>query len=408
MRRTVLVALCLLASPLAAQITIQHGGSLSEIINNLYGGNGIQLKVTGHQAHFGDSQDFQNFSSTLQRVLQSHPLFPIPSAVGLVSYRFNEQTGTYERIQGALGPLLADRGVTTGKGTLTISSTYTFSDFDQINGRDSVDLTLRHCLLPQCVTNIASPFLQDTINVNVRLRLKSQALTLSTVYGVTNNLDIGLVLPYLRSDLSVATNARIIPGPESVPPSPHEFDLNIETPGQSATGTAVGIGDLVARAKLRILPRWPVDAAVLADVSLPTGDKENFLGTGEVRVKATFVASKVIRKLVPHLNLGYEANMGESKLNTIDYRIGSEFVVREKLTITGDILGVIRPSAESLFESSALGGRSLVGRSEIDGALGGKWQVTPNRAFLFNLLVPMNDRGIRANSVITAGVQVAL
>lgn len=410
MRRTVLavVGFCLFAGVGQAQITVQHGSTLSEIINNLYGGNGIQLKVTGHQAHFGDSQDFQNFSVTLQRVLQSRPLFPIPSAVGLVSYKFNEQTGTYERVQGSLGPLIADRGATTGKGTLTISTTYTFSDFDQINGKDTVDLTLRHCLLPQCVANIASPYLQDVINVNVRLRLKSQALAISGVYGVTDNLDVGVVVPYLRNDLTVRTDARIIPGPLSVPPDPHEFDLNIETPGQFATGHAVGIGDLVARAKLRLFPKRAVDVAILADVSLPTGNKEDFLGTGEVRAKATLVASKVIRRLVPHLNVGYEANTGESKLNSIDYRVGSEFALRDTLTITGDILGVVRPTAKDLFTSTALGDQTLVGRSEIDGAIGAKWQITKNRALLFNLIVPMNNTGIRANSSVTFGLQAAL
>src|SRR6185436_3613397 len=138
MRRNVVIFLAALlcANVAGAQVTIQHGNTLSQLINNLYGGNGIQLKDTGHQAHFGESEDFQNFSETLQRVLQSHPLFPIPSAVGLVSYKFNEQTGTYERIQRSLGPLLADRGATTGKGTLTISGTYSFSNFDQINGNN--------------------------------------------------------------------------------------------------------------------------------------------------------------------------------------------------------------------------------------------------------------------------------
>src|SRR5207253_1271955 len=220
MKRLSLMALVLVARAATAQITVQHGNTLSQLINNLYGGNGIQLKETGHQAHFGESGDFQNFSLTLQRVLQSHPLFPIPSAVGLVSYRFNEATGTYERVQGSLGPLLADRGATTGKGTFTVSGTYSFSDFNRVNGADSIELVLHHCLLPQCVTNIASPYLQDTIHVNVRFRLKSQALTMSAVYGLTDRLDLGVVIPYLRNDLSVLTDAVIVPGPNSLPPDP--------------------------------------------------------------------------------------------------------------------------------------------------------------------------------------------
>lgn len=405
----VVLALLLSSSIASAQVTIQHGNTLSDLINNLYGGNGIQLKDTGHQAHFGESNDFQNFSSTLQRVLQSHPLFPIPSAVGLVSYKFNEQTGTYERVQGSLGPLLADRGATTGKGTFTVSGTYSFSNFDQVNGANSIDLVLHHCLLPACVSNIASPYLQDTIHVNVLLRLKSQALTMSAVYGLNDRLDVGIVVPYIRNDLQVMTNAVIVPGPNSVPPDPHQFDLNVETPGQYGTGTAVGIGDVVARAKFRLLPKaTPFDTAVLADLSLPTGDKHNFLGTGELRTKVTFVASTSVRNLIPHLNVGYEANWGESKLNAVDYRFGSEYAVRPTVTLSGEILGVVRPSASKLFQTTALEGQTLIGRSEIDGAFGGKWQLSKNRAFLFNLLFPLNDTGLRASSVVTIGIQGTL
>ncbi len=411
MRRSALlmVGSLLFAHLAGAQVTVQHGATLSGLINNLYGGNGIQLKNTGHQAHFGQSGDLEAFTSTLQHVLQSHSLFPIPSAVGLVSYRFNEQTGTYERVQGSLGPLLADRGVTTGKGTLTISGTYNFSDFDRVNGADSIDLVLRHCLLPVCTGgNPNAPFLTDTIDVNVKFRLKSQALTLSTVYGVSNNLDIGLVVPYIRNDLQVSANAVIVPGPDS-PVGPHVFDPSVETPGQYGTGTAIGIGDIVARAKLRILPKLAnVDSAILADVMVPTGDNENFLGTGELRAKLTYVGSVKIRKLIPHINIGYEANFKESKLNAIDYRLGTEYALRDSVTLSAELLGIGRPSSGGLFQSPVLVGRPLVARSEIDGALGGKWQLSKNRAFLFNFIVPLNETGVRASSVVTAGIQGTL
>jgi hypothetical protein len=400
------LALFFFAHVAAAQVTIQHGATLSDLINNLYGGNGIQLKETGHQAHFGQTGDLEAFTSTLQNVLQSHSLFPIPSAVGLVSYRFNEQTGTYERVQGSLGPLLADRGVTTGKGTFTMSATYSFSDFDRVNGNNSITLILPHCLTNACTGgNPNATFLGDTIHVDTRFRLKSQALTLSTVYGISNNVDVGLVVPYIRNDLQVSANAVIVPGPGSSI-GPHVFDLAIETPGQYGTASAIGIGDIVARGKMRILRNVRgVDSAVLADLTLPTGDKENFLGTGEMRAKLTYVGSVTIRKLIPHVNVGYEANFKESKLNLIDYRLGSEYAVRDNLTLSAELLGISRPSSGGLFASSIVAGRPLVARSEIDGAIGGKYQLSKNRAFLFNFIVPMNETGIRASNVVTVGIQ---
>src|SRR5262249_39604841 len=156
----------LLLIPIAGgqQVTIQHGRTLTELINNLYGGNGIDLAHTGHEAHFGQTGDFQAFSGTLEAALQSRSFIPVPSSVGLVSYRFNEATGTYERVEGALGPILTERGSTSGRGTLNFSATYTFANYETINGSDSIELILRHCRTEACTFGQPNlPFLNDTI-----------------------------------------------------------------------------------------------------------------------------------------------------------------------------------------------------------------------------------------------------
>src|SRR6266849_10924948 len=171
----------------AQQVTFQHGNTLSQLINNLYGGNGIDLAHTGHEAHFGNTGDFQNFSRTLQAALQSRSFIPVPSSVGLISYRFNDATGTYERVEGSLGPILSERGSTSGKGTLNFSATYTFANYETVNGQDDVELVLHHCLTPDCVgpNPLTSPYLHDTVNIRVHFRLKSQAIALAAVYGLS-------------------------------------------------------------------------------------------------------------------------------------------------------------------------------------------------------------------------------
>ena len=404
---TTVLLLCITVN--AQQVTIQHGNTLSQLINNLYGGNGIQLANTGHSAHFGETGDFQNFTNILQSVLQSRSFIPIPSAVGLVSYRFNEATGTYERVEGSLGSILAERGSTTGKGNFNLSLTYTFADYQTISGQDSVELVLHHCLLPECIPggNVNAPFLKDTVHIQLHFRLKSEALALSAVYGFNNALDIGLVIPYVRNDLQVFTHAFIIVAPGS-DPLIHHFDPSVQTPDQLGTGTAVGIGDMVARAKLRLPAFGGLDSAAMADLTLPTGDKENFLGTGRVQLRVVYIASKNVRRITPHLNVGYQARFGEMDLNVFDYRFGTEILASPKLTLSSDILGVYRPHGASLFRSPILNNAQLIGRSEIDGAVGGKWKLNTDRAFILNFLFPMNTSGVRPNYVVTAGVQASM
>ena len=390
----------------AQQVTIQHGGTLSQLINNLYGGDGIQLADTGHSAHFGETGDFQQFTAILQSVLQSRSFIPVPSTAGLVSYRFNEATGTYERVTGSLGPILAESGTTTGKGNFNVSMSYTFADYQTIAGQDSVDLVLTHCLTPDCTLGLppVAPFFHDTIHVQLQYRLKSQAVALSAVYGLNDRVDVGLVLPLIRNDLEVFTHAFIVYSPGSSS-SIHHFDPNVETPDQMGTGTAVGIGDMVLRAKMS-LPYGGVDSAVMADLTLPTGDVENFLGTGHAQLRATYIASKNIRRLTPHVNVGYQARFGDMDLSFFDYRLGTEILLRPQVTLSTEILGIYRPHGGDLFHSDILKGEQLIGKSEIDGAFGGKWKIgASDRAFVANLLVPLDTSGVRPKYVISAGLQ---
>jgi len=406
--RWIPLSLILFCAPLlhAQQVTIQHGGTLSQLINNLYGGDGIQLANTGHSAHFGKTGDFQEFTAILQSVFQSRSFIPIPSTAGLVSYRFNEATGTYERVTGSLGPILAESGTTTGKGNFNVSMSYTFADYQTIAGNDTVDLVLTHCMTIECTGGNppSSPFLHDTINVQLHYRIKSQALALSAVYGITDRVDVGLVVPLVRNDLEVFTHAFVLNAPGS-DPSIHHFDPSTETPDQLGTGTAVGIGDMVLRGKMS-LPVRGVDSAVMADLTLPTGDVENFLGTGHAQLRATYIASKNIRKITPHLNLGYQARFGDMDLSFFDYRLGTEILVRPQMTLSTEILGIYRPKGGDLFHSDILKNEQLIGKSEIDFAMGGKWKLgATDRAFIANLLVPMDTSGVRPKFVITAGLQ---
>ena len=412
MARTRLLALALsifTAALQAQQVTFVRGTTLSQLINNLYGGNGIDLAHTGHEAHFGETGDFQNFTNSLQAALESRSFIPVPSSVGLISYRFNEATGTYERVEGALGPILSERGSTSGKGTLNFSATYTFANYETINGSNTTALVLHHCLLPECILGqpLSAPFLHDTVNIDVHFRLKSQAIALAAVYGVTNQLDVGLVVPYVRNDLQVFTHGFVVQAPGSAA-NIHFFDPNVETPDQFGTAEAVGIGDVVARAKYRLMPKASFESAVLADLTLPTGDKNNFLGTGATKIKATYIFSKTVHRFTPHLNAGYEFRFGDTDLNLLDYRFGTEIAATPRITLTADVIGAIRPHASSLFRGIALGDQQLIGHSEIDGSIGTKWKLTSDRALLFNILIPLNKSGIRPTTVITAGLQMPL
>ncbi len=165
---------------------------------------------------------------------------------------------------------------------------------------------------------------------------------------------------------------------------------------------------MILRGKFQVPAKLPFQTAFLADITLPSGDKKNFLGTGDLRTKATFIMSKTSTRFSPHFNLGYEWNTNNRDLSAIEYKGGTEIVLQPRVTLIADILGTIQSSGADQFRVRALGDESLIPRSQIDGAVGAKWQFTDRATLNFNFLMPLNDEGIRPNNVVTVGVQFGM
>ena len=54
------------------------------------------------------------------------------------------------------------------------------------------------------------------------------------------------------------------------------------------------------------------------DLRLPTGDKDELLGTGATRAEMTFIYSGDYGRVSPHVNVGYTLSSGESSAAASD------------------------------------------------------------------------------------------
>ena len=88
---------------------------------------------------------------------------------------------------------------------------------------------------------------------------------------------------------------------------------------RGSSGTATGLGDIVVRTKYRFFESGRGGLAAGLDLRLPTGDKENLLGTGSVQTKLLFIASGEFSRVAPHVNFGYTYSHGDlsSSLTTL-------------------------------------------------------------------------------------------
>ena len=92
-------------------------------------------------------------------------------------------------------------------------------------------------------------------------------------------------------------------------------------------------------------------AAILGDVRLPTGDENDFLGSGTTGVKPFLALSFKQGRVAPHVNIGYQWN-GESTLagnlstgakaslpDQFFYSLGTEISLHQNFTLATDWIG---------------------------------------------------------------------
>ncbi len=303
-------------------------------------------------------------------------------------------------------------------------------------------------------------FVRDYIQTLNNIDLKVHQYTIYVTYGITKHLDFSAAIPLLDVRMNVTSDATIVPNSVAPPAanSPgnfwHVFN-NVTTATNQAdptlvakcanqvpclrasfsdSGTASGIGDVVLRAKYTLYQWEKAGIAAGVDVRLPTGDETNFLGSGTYGVKPFGVFSYKAR-VSPHAEIGYEKN-GDSTLaggaitgtgankgalpNRFLYIVGADVAVVKRLTADFEIYGqhlfdapklVSQPYTDlgncaNLACNSYTAGTSHVdiaqrtsGIDITDASLGAKFRAFKNLVLTGNVLLKLNDAGLRAKAV---------
>jgi hypothetical protein len=184
---------------------------------------------------------------------------PVASSSSGFLYRFNPRLGTAERASESFGGFFVERALTPGRGRASFGISATTSAFHRLDGRELRDGTL--VTVANTFRDEPDPFDVETLT----LTLNSSTMTLFGSVGVTDRLEVGAALPFVRVHLE-GERINVYRG---------------ETFQQAwGTATATGIADLALRAKYGLLADPRGGVAVSAEVRLPTGDADNLLGAG--------------------------------------------------------------------------------------------------------------------------------
>ncbi len=251
----------------------------------------------------------------------------------------NKTLGVFTVSQGSLGTILTQRGETVGKHKLLISFSYQHYGFGSIDG-----IGLKN--LPTVQFNEATGIGYYAAKSNIYLSVDQ--FTPLVTFGLTNKIDVSLIVPFSHVNLSTFTQLAIYPVtyPVGQPYSPYPIPETSPYGGQYFPGSAGGVGDVKVNLKANVLNGERTSVAVGGEVRFPSGDAANFLGSGAYGIKPYFVLSRRGR-LTPNINLEYQWNSSSilSENNTLPtsflYSGGADFRLTQKLTLVGEFVGQV-------------------------------------------------------------------
>ena len=372
--------------------------NLSDLIPGLYGGDGITLFTTplaNHSPHF-TVDSAAGINRLNEQIAAEIGVFPFSSSVGGFTFAFDKDLGTFVHTTETLGPLFAERAPTLGAGKFDLNFSFTFFKFDKF-GEESLNnfsVVARHNSDVIGFPDVREQFELDTIRINLDLDIRVQVLSLAATYGITDRLDLGILIPIARVDMDIKSHAQVVESPENTLfPGVHTFVGGPESPDDAASASASGLGDILLRAKYQMSKGDLVDISGSVLVKLETGDEKDFLGTGDTTIRPFLVFSRTFfDMLTPHLNIGYEFNLDRHDKNSVEYVAGFD-IGNERLTVAADILGSHETSGDN------------IGDNIVTGSLGAKWNLFKKFILSVNIQVPLNESGLRSNLISTAGAE---
>jgi len=407
---------------------------LSRIFTELYGPEGLVVNSlatlaggVSHSAHFNSAfeSEFSQFGTALTGQIVS---LPLPAPASGFTYQFDPGLGVFTRSTSSFGPILAERADTIGARRVSLGFAYQRLAFDSI---ENIDLQS----VPAVFTHDNAELRGGREDVITTVNSIDSEVTRSAVfltYGVTNDLDVSIAVPYISTDIVVTSDATIQRIGTTIPEI-HFFRAADDAIGSrrifTAFGHASGIGDITIRMKQAIKKSARNGIALGLDLRLPTGDERNLLGTGAPAVQPFAAWSATYGTFAPHINLGYqwngssilagdiEAGVSEDLPDVAVYAMGAVVAVHPRITLALDVLGryIIDSPRVHLEDFVALDGRSVFPNiafdtgsiNELSSAVGLKINVAGRLLLNTNLLMRLNSEGLRDKISPLVGIEYA-
>jgi hypothetical protein len=256
------------------------------------------------------------------------------------------------------------------------------------------------------------------------MALDARVANLFFSYGVTDRLDLSVLVPVVHLSLSGFSEAQIVIGEGQDPAAGFSFggpagDPRLRDFNEVAPATATGLGDISLQGKYRVSgteSRWGL--AFLGGLRLPTGKEEDFLGSPGTWVQGIGILSlDAGAGFTPHINSGFVRRGGEGQRDAVTLALGFDHRTSNRITFAAEILGQVPLGSNQLVQEEVViedveGNQKTILSSNLptlrdnqfDGAVGVKLRLG-SFALLGNAIIPLDDGGLRSEVLWTIGLQ---
>ena len=277
--------------------------------------------------------------------------YPVSAPAGGFTFTFDSRARAWLRNSDSFGPSFAERPLTNGRHVISFGSSTQSTQFATWDGIDLHSLLLQSNALHD---RNAPPYSATTESVN--LNITSSVVSVFATYGLTDRMDVSVVVPYKRLTVqsqvkNVTVNCTFGPCNAGIIGSQNTETVVSYNFIPPLTHTTTGIGDTELRFKYQWLKRDRFHAGSILDLSFPTGTAEDFLGAGKLAMKVMFLASAIMGPASPHLNVDYVqggtalqtppgvASPGINDRNReVGVAAGLEWAMGSRVTVAGDVL----------------------------------------------------------------------
>ena len=310
---------------------------------------------------------------------------PSSSAAGF-SYRLDPALGTVIRASDSFGPIFTERSLVAGRGQASFSLNYRSTLYDNIDGRNLRDGTLLSTA--SILRGDAAPFDIETVS----LRIRSDTMTLTGTYGISDRVDVSAGIPFVRLSLQ---GERV---------DTYRGRRLVQATGSAS---AAGLGDVLLRGRVNVIREDASGLSVGAEVRLPTGREEDLLGAGRASFTPRLIGSYEQTRVGVHAELGYAF---DEVADAVVYGAAVTGVATPRVTVIGEVIGRRLKGLGALTETtlphprlSGVDTIRLVGSGEntdrVMAAAGLKWNVASTWLLTASVLRSLTTVGLNATWV---------